>query len=285
MFIPFSSQMIMRSVVVGMQNKLDHFLRVGSLFLAYKKGKFYYEDFPFCPLCQSHQLSSYEKQSHLGLPVSLKQCRNCQFIIQSPKMGDASLNIFYEKYYRKHFMSRTQRQRHCETLFERGKRRGKGFFEFIENARVQPYPSVIEIGCSYGGTLSFLKQCGYDILGCDKDPFAISYGVSLGLNLKLGSLHEIRNNKAGLVILSHVLEHVSNPIDFIRDVKNLLLEKGFLLVQVPHFMGKANRSIQVGHLLYFTPETLLFLFDKSDYKRVALEVGRSNITALFTIRI
>ncbi len=275
----------MMSVWAGMLlNKFDHLLRVGSLFSAYKRGKFSYEDFSFCPLCHSSQFQPCQKYRHLGLPVILKQCGNCQFIVQSPKMADASLSVFYERYYRTHFMSKTQQQKHCESLFDRGKRRGKGFLEFVESTNIKlPHPSVIEVGCSYGGTLSFFEQCGYDVLGCDMDPFAISYGVSLGLNLKLGNIHEIENNKAGLVILSHILEHVADPLDFLNSTKSLLLKNGFVLVQVPYFRPHANRCIQVGHLLYFTPETLLFLFDKVQYKRVLLRVTESMIMALFNI--
>ena len=62
--------------------------------------------------------------------------------------------------------------------------------------------------------------------------------------------------------MNHVLEHVQEPLDFLRDVKKLLVPCGFVHIAVPNIACWEARLVgwncyEPYHLLYFNYATLV----------------------------
>ena len=72
---------------------------------------------------------------------------------------------------------------------------------------------IFEFGCGDGGILFALKQLGCDVYGNDFDSKTVEFGRSKGLTLELGDEYTLKKyGQADIIILSHVLEHIKNPI-------------------------------------------------------------------------
>ena len=93
--------------------------------------------------------------------------------------------------------------------------------------------TVLEIGCGRGMLLSLLRSLGFDVYGIEPSKSAAQYCNLFDLPVRScyfsSSLkHE---EKIDIVVLSHVLEHVSDPRSFLRDVVTSINPRYILLVQ------------------------------------------------------
>lgn len=83
------------------------------------------------------------------------------------------------------------------------------------------------------------------------------------------SLDRIKQ-KFHIVVLSHVLEHVSNPVGFLKKTHTFLEQDGLLLVDVPNRDHLFKKSV-FPHLLFLSPESLKAALENSGY--VTITVG------------
>lgn len=158
---------------------------------------------------------------------------------------------------------------HQKKMFERGIRRGRLFIEQLESFGLKcKNLKILEIGCAYGGILKAFEEHGNEVLGCDTSP-AVKYGVSQGLKLHQGDLGTCNHlGKFDMIILSHVLEHISNPDSFLKSLKELLSPKAKIFIEVPGIKDEAvdwNRITQIGHLWYFSLDTLKSLMQNNGF--------------------
>jgi len=81
--------------------------------------------------------------------------------------------------------------------------------------------------------------------------------------------------KYDIVTTFHVLEHVLNPIQFIKNCYTILKDDGLLYIEVPNQNNdllllsdyyKNNIWYCKAHISYFTKETLIYIFEKLNIK-------------------
>ncbi|MET3495552.1 class I SAM-dependent methyltransferase [Variovorax boronicumulans] len=90
-------------------------------------------------------------------------------------------------------------------------------------------PSLIEVGCGKGYFLNHLRQAGYDATGIDPayegdSPHVIAAPFSLGLGVSSDAL-----------VLRHVLEHIQDPVSFLRAIALANGNQGKIYIEVPCF--------------------------------------------------
>lgn len=94
---------------------------------------------------------------------------------------------------------------------------------------------VIDIGCGRGEILKGLNKLNYDCYGIDFDEECVSLSKMFG-DVRCAGINKIDqefdNNYFDFVILSHVLEHVSNPKEAISKI--LYISKNDILIIVPN---------------------------------------------------
>lgn len=126
---------------------------------------------------------------------------------------------------------------------------------FIGNDR-----SLLEVGCGKGYFLEYLRQCGFTIRGVDPayegtnpDIVRALFEPSVGLT-------------ASGIILRHVLEHVSDPFDFLLSIAAANGGKGKIYIEVPCFdwicEHRAWFDIFYEHVNYFRLVDFYRMFGK-----------------------
>lgn len=232
--------------------------------------KLVWEDVLSCPLC--HGVSFRQRSRHWwrALRINLVQCKGCDLVLQSPRLSPQGLGTFYEEHYRTEIDSASQ-----ESLFQRGMRRGAYIQEFLVNNGIScENRRVVEVGCGYGGILEAFHQVGGIISGCDLEPNAAKFALGRGLDVRQGGIEVLSDvaASADIVILSHVLEHIPEPIEFLAAVASLLKPGGVLYVEVPGIENprviKQNGAVQPGHLIYFNKEILQKTCETADFKHM-----------------
>ena len=200
----------------------------------------------------------------------------------SPRLTLESLHEFYLNQYRKE-----HDYDHKEQMFARGIRRGKYIIDYLGELKIYD-AKVIEIGCGYGGILDCFRGKGADIVGVDVDHNVEEFVLSKDIDIYIGTIEsfveERKVEKVDIIILSHVLEHVVDPVGFLQIVRVLLNNKGIIYLEVPGIdnprVRKNNLGVQPGHLFYFNKKSLLNVCTRAGF-----EVIKSNNAAQFVLKL
>lgn len=140
--------------------------------------------------------------------------------------------------------------------------------------RVKQGQTLLDVGCGNGMFLSRAEMVGWTVTGIDIDPDAVKIARDNGLNVKVGSIIDIKvvEQQFDVITLSHVIEHVHDPIDLLLECYALLKPGGYLWLQTPNIASQ-------GHRLYgedwrgLEPPRHLTLFSLNAMKQAILRVG------------
>jgi len=195
----------------------------------------------FCPLCDSSAAYKISEKDRYNLPVTFLICSKCGFIFSQEYFSDDFLLLYYKSIYN-NFKNKTETE--DELFLSRTKPDSPSFqrYEFIKRAlgkKIEEIEVIMEPGCNDGCNLNPFLKNGKKVYGCDFDENRISVGKKNGINILVGDVEKLLeiNKKADLVILSHVLAHVTDLNKFLVGVKKLLKPNGFIFVETPGFRG------------------------------------------------
>ncbi len=127
---------------------------------------------------------------------------------------------------------------------------------------------IVEFGCNDGANLFPWHERGFKVLGVELDPKMIEFGNMKNLNLIYGDFfnYNFTEKKPNLVILSHVLEHVSDINRVLDKLYEILQPDGHLFIEVPgirsHGLGDPMMYFDVEHNYYFDMNSLSKLLKK-----------------------
>ena len=97
---------------------------------------------------------------------------------------------------------------------------------------------VLDIGCGRGLLLRAFQQKGYEVTGTEFSDDACRYAREvLGIPVRVGLLEQLRfpDDYYDVVVMWHVLEHISDPRPTLVEVARILRPGGIFLVGVPNF--------------------------------------------------
>lgn len=156
----------------------------------------------------------------------------------------------------------------------------------LENIFLQDKGNVIDIGCGKGNFLfefSMIKP-EWNVTGIEISKNAIIHARKKlpNADLREGLFKNDLDKKFDLVVALNVLEHLEQPIDFLKDISSILGENGFVLLDVPNFKVNPVDLFVFDHLIHFTKETLENLLTLSGLKIVKI-IENTNRVPLFVI--
>jgi 2-polyprenyl-3-methyl-5-hydroxy-6-metoxy-1,4-benzoquinol methylase len=208
------------------------------------------------------------EKDRYGFDVKFLLCKKCSLIRVDRKLDCESLSDFYSNYYRKIYGDGSlsiEKEFFNQTL--KGTKYKKLLEKYIDFSKIN---NVIDIGCGTGGVLKSFKEMGKNVYGIDYDIDRLRYGSAKGFKLlhAIDDKNEIENKKYELIILSHVMEHLSSPINEMNDIFEMLSDNGIIHVVVPSpmYIGRSprvtSRFFQNVHLYNFNKDYLSFFFNE-----------------------
>lgn len=139
---------------------------------------------------------------------------------------------------------------------------------------------VLDVGCGAGETLTELRRLGWQTEGVEPDPRAAEHAIRRGLDVKVGLLEDQRypSGSFDAITMSHVIEHVHDPIVLLAECRRVLKPNGLLVVTTPnvkslghHLFGRHWRVLEVPrHLTVFSRETLTLALHEAGFSGVAV---------------
>jgi len=276
-------------------------------------------DRPTCFICGSRGELQYEglRDRLFGAPGlwNFKRCSNaeCGLIWLDPMPVDLDIWKAYKRYYthRDHFSKETWIRRAYRKAQQSllahyyGYRNGNtAFFDRIIGSLIYFHPGrladtifsvfylnaiqhgrLLEVGCGSGRMLKSMQDKGWDVVGVDPDPIAIKKAKSKGLIVYQGILadQEFKNDSFDAIALSHVIEHVPDPLRLLNECERILKPGGHLVLITPN-------TDSLCHQLYSTdwrsldPPRHLYVFNLVTLKQLSKKAGFQNVKLETTIR-
>ncbi len=102
---------------------------------------------------------------------------------------------------------------------------------------------ILDIGCGFGETLAYHAARGCDAHGVDADANLERVAERYGLNARVGLFRASDYEPASfdVVTLDQVIEHVSDPREFLREVASVVRPGGTVIVTTPNSGGYGRR--------------------------------------------
>jgi SAM-dependent methyltransferase len=232
-----------------------------------------------CIMCGSGRSTLFDQRSFHGRQVTNRLCLDCGLVYQSPRMTEVESAVFYADEYR--LLQEGQTDPTARNINIQ-KARASSLYGFIQPifATVSRH---LDIGCSMGILLKYFQGLFHNqAVGVEPGEAHREQARSQGLTV-YGTLEELE--KAGetrfdLVSISHVLEHLPDPLGYLSHLREAILTKeGNLLLEVPNLY--AHDSFEVAHLFAFSPHTLREVLRKSGFEILKFEKhGRPNSALL-----
>ncbi len=245
-----------------------------------------------CPVCNSGRFEPFIEIAHAPVfcnvqhatrdhaiaaptaPITLGVCKGCELIANIA--FDANRLEYAEGYENSLHVSGHFRQ-YAETLAG----------SLIDRYGIRN-TDVIDIGCGRGDFLRLICSLG-DNRGFGFDP---SYQPSA--NGDAGHAHDITNGPdvtiiaepygeslmtrpASLVCCRHVLEHIPNPLAFLRSIRKTVGQRGDTIIffEVPNALWTIEQlgiwDILYEHCTYFTPRAIANVFLQAGFKPLRVE--------------
>ena len=237
----------------------------------FDSGDLVYEEIP-C-LCGSEDfdlVSTYDRY-RVKQPVVL--CHTCGLMQCRPRMAPSTLDWFYRSDFYRHLYDSGKdllSQTHEKFVAMAEGRKQK--YEFIKShLDLDRVLAVGEVGCGAGWNLYNFHRDGKKIVGCDLSPRLTAAGRSEGMDIREGSSEQFGDEKFDLIILSHVVEHFSDPVKEIDRISRYLSDNGAFYIEVPDVRGFCIGALQGAHLYYFSPKLLTRYMSTIGFKPIAEE--------------
>jgi SAM-dependent methyltransferase len=227
------------------------------------------------PLVVSNNIYGDKKKSK-----AFYHCTYCDVRFMYPR-----LTLFQEKYfYKKEFESFMNKRsgklsgwlsakKHVANNKETFQRR----YKYLNKHIFKKNLSILEIGCSSGFMLYPLRKKGHHCTGVEPSGFFTNF-LDKNKIVNFDSIEELnkKNLKFDLIIHFFVLEHITEPLIFLKKLLTLLKKNGKIIFEVPNVADPLHSIYRIkefekfywsiAHPWYFSYQSLKFLLDKLNYK-------------------
>jgi 2-polyprenyl-3-methyl-5-hydroxy-6-metoxy-1,4-benzoquinol methylase len=147
----------------------------------------------------------------------------------------------------------------------------------INNYLLQTNITVLDIGSGWGDFLKILKKENIPYLGLEKDKQKLKKLKQQNLNCKAKTLSQLIKEKQKFEAITcfQVIEHIKNPIPFLKQIKTLLTKKGIIIITTPNYNSPLRKIKKQNWSVYNYPDHHLF-FTKKALKQTLIKAGFKN---------
>lgn len=218
-------------------------------------------------------------------PEPFLECQSCGFAFRPDLDDDALKQIYadgdYEELRGEHYLASLRARRRDARV------RLRYIRPWAHRGR------LIDIGAAGGAFVAEARLAGFEACGIEPVPsFARAAREQLGVDVRDGGIEEADLATGGYEVatLWHVLEHLRNPVDRLRDLADALSVAGTLAIEVPNAasavatrLGASWVSLEPNvHVNQFTPQSLRTALERAGFE--ALDLRTTAITPYLTTR-
>lgn len=222
-----------------------------------------------CYLCGSTDCKKIHDTIRYNLPPKPYRCNRCGFVFLHPLMTPDKEKEFYKNKYWGEYDYHDPEDRWRTSIPESIQRVSRFKEYYSKDTR------VLEIGCASGYFLFNIKKYVKTATGVELTKEFVHYAKKKGLDVR-ESFEDIPDMSYDLIFMFHVLEHVQDPVLFLKEVRKKMSETGKLIIEVPNvddilvtvYKIKSHLDFywEIAHNYYFSRETLGKVLEKAGLK-------------------
>lgn len=209
------------------------------------------------------------------------------------KSADSWLRRFYERLRKGYLATRFGYEGHGITIWDKlaGNllaclpHRRAAFDASVMWLPAQPGGRVLEIGCGNGDLLARLAGLGWQVQGIEPDPKSAAIALARGLPVIVGELddQQFQPDTFDAIIMSHVIEHIGDPVALMRTCRKYLKPDGRLVMLTPN-LGSLGHRWFGRNWLHLDPPRHLHLFTPESLALACRQAGFGNTSCTTTLR-
>jgi SAM-dependent methyltransferase len=155
------------------------------------------------------------------------------------------------------------------------------WFEKVQNIfRWKHAGSVLDLGCWEGLQLEHFVKAGWQCTGLELNTKAAAISRAKGIEVLQISITEFFSRCAGqtwdVINLAYVLEHIPQPVEFLRRIRRHLKPEGILVLEVPNEFNPLQLAYlkreRIDPYWIFLPEHVNY-FNKASLERLVVDAG------------
>lgn len=186
-----------------------------------------------CRVCGSTAAEKIGDDVSRAPDARVYRCRACSLVYLFPIMNEAEEAEFYRTEFETYMSGRwkagwTSAADHFRAFQAEGERRLPLVRPFLHAA-----DRVLEIGSSTGYFLDDLRGSTASVTGVEPSEDFRAYANARGIET-VGDIGDLAGRTFDAILLYYVVEHLRNPVAYLRDLANRLEHGGRLLIEVPN---------------------------------------------------
>ncbi len=200
--------------------------------------------------------------SPLFIASKLKSCVSCGMVFMDPLPSQQALIEYNSSYFESAHGGHTNNKQALAFYSGIASLRISFINSYLSKRGIAA-PSVLEVGPGMGffarNWLSLNPNSQYFAVESDSS----CYKSLQGLGVKLLEAEEVKSGKnpADLIVMSHVLEHVSDPYKFLSSMTQGLRSGGVLFIEVP-CQDWVHKYEDEPHILFFEKTSMEYLLKR-----------------------
>lgn len=205
----------------------------------------------------------------------LFKCKNCSLIFVSPRKNE------FQIYDQDYFSGAVHGYGFVNYEEDKSASMGylKSYLKWLRDLGIEKDAKLLDIGAANGFFVDLARKEGFDASGIELSEDAVKWAKKLGRRVvQADALTMSLSERFDVITALDVLEHLSQPEEFLRRVKVNLSSNGFLLINVPNqgslfakLSGKSWHSyVPPEHLYYFNKKSLYSILIMNGYEIVKI---------------
>lgn len=209
----------------------------------------------------------------------LVKCTSCGFVFSKRIPSAQELKSYYDETYDvTRYFSPITRKRYHELLdtFEPYRKTNK----------------ILDVGCGYGFFLEVARERGWEIQGVEFSEPAAAHCREENIPVHTGEINSARfaPESFDVIVSLEVIEHLNNPLEYLRKNFELLRKGGAMYVSTPNFNAYLRHRLKEkydvieypNHLCYYTVKTLSNVFKKTGFQVRKVQTTGISVTRVKT---
>ncbi|MBM3168684.1 MAG: class I SAM-dependent methyltransferase [Bacteroidetes bacterium] len=238
-----------------------------------------------CPLCNSASLLGYAMDlKRKGPHISRVKCQECRVVFANPMADEKELQDYYQHYYEKDLYEATHYKSIILNHFKR--------IATLEPIRIkkearylgllQAGHTFLDVGCGLGLGLAYAHRLDCTLFATEFDQGALDFVQEhFPVSTYQGDIWGAKYPEAyfDFIHISHVIEHVLDPIAYLKEMKRILKPGGILAIGTPDSSSKMYSLHRTFYLLHLQVPDIVdglehtFIFPKATLAALCKQQG------------
>ncbi|WP_114748314.1 class I SAM-dependent methyltransferase [Pleomorphovibrio marinus] len=234
-----------------------------------------YEKLNKCPLCKEGGFSNamiIEDHAISKESFTICKCENCNLLFTNPRPDEKNIHHYYES---PNYISHSNKTNGWIDLIYKSVRRYTIRQKLLWLKKFHPKKGrLLDYGCGTGNLLKEAKKDKWITIGIEPNQKAREIAIQKELDVRTNLVEIQKEKKFDVISLFHVLEHVHNLDNTIKQLLDRLKKRGILFIAVPNHESHDRKHFEnywasydiPRHLYHFENSSMEYLANKYKLK-------------------